>query len=620
MAQTMHKPLRRSKKGILLRLFLGRRRREEGGQVMPLAAIGLFIMALGIMATLNLGQAVNEKIRLQNTADSAAYSLAAAEARTFNYIAFLNRAQIAHYNTAMVVNSIITWVGYHVALYGTAVNLIQALNNAWIGGTIAIDGRPPPYVPYAATQAAIQALVQSADSTLSGAIQTLHQADDEAHKFVEAMSIFNRDAVWQTQAARALMLNVHLVTGGQQYIEALDPSLSFANGGSSVAINASINAALNSLEYYQAFDNASGMNASFIAAIVDYAQRIKGGTYADRGDDEAKDAHALMTEMANAARFPKFVSNRGGATLAYATQGAAYSIVIGNKKGQTKITSGYEMDGSKIKGIRDEENHEVGRSISSDDYFDSGMGISFAVMGPAVGAALYTPRGNALGDAVAAYGDDGKHIYYDGAGGNTTGTNYSPGGGAEVITVPLPQGSGQDTMEEKEDAPWAGFAPYFKFNANKDRTKDYNQPSTWIFLNKNHKLFQSGDTDHGNRPWQMNFSWKNGDQEASLDTTVGGSRNSYFLEGLSVISRGMAYYHRPGAWAEQPNFFNPFWRARLAPVGQKLQALFDRYVTSNMTHEGNGSSGDAVLSVLLNVLRGASMDMFTTFITSLITH
>jgi len=41
-----------------------------------------------------------------------------------------------------------------------------------------------------------------------------------------------------------------------------------------------------------------------------------------------------------------------------------------------------------------------------------------------------------------------------------------------------------------------------------------------------------------------------------------------FLQGLNVLSRGQVYYHRPGDWREQPNFFNPFWRARLAPIAR----------------------------------------------------
>ena len=111
--------------GLMTRLF--RPHRNERGQAMPLAAIGMFVMVLGVLATLQLGTAVYQKIKLQNTADAAAYTLAAMEARTFNYIAFLNRAQIAHYNTAMVVQSYMTWVGFQIAMFGTAVDMLTAL-------------------------------------------------------------------------------------------------------------------------------------------------------------------------------------------------------------------------------------------------------------------------------------------------------------------------------------------------------------------------------------------------------------------------------------------------------------------------------------------------------------
>jgi hypothetical protein len=35
---------------------------------------------------------------------------------------------------------------------------------------------------------------------------------------------------------------------------------------------------------------------------------------------------------------------------------------------------------------------------------------------------------------------------------------------------------------------------------------------------------------------------------------------------MAAFAVGRAYYHRPGAWQEPPNFFNPLWHARLAPV------------------------------------------------------
>jgi hypothetical protein len=40
------------------------------------------------------------------------------------------------------------------------------------------------------------------------------------------------------------------------------------------------------------------------------------------------------------------------------------------------------------------------------------------------------------------------------------------------------------------------------------------------------------------------------------------------LPGLHAFARAQVYYHRPGNWSEPPNFFNPYWRARLAAAWQ----------------------------------------------------
>ncbi len=42
-------------------------------------------------------------------------------------------------------------------------------------------------------------------------------------------------------------------------------------------------------------------------------------------------------------------------------------------------------------------------------------------------------------------------------------------------------------------------------------------------------------------------------------------------EGLNGWARAQAYYHRPGAWAEPPNLFNPYWKARLAPIKPQIE-------------------------------------------------
>ncbi|MBR2979770.1 MAG: Tad domain-containing protein [Myxococcaceae bacterium] len=43
-------------------------------------------------------------------------------------------------------------------------------------------------------------------------------------------------------------------------------------------------------------------------------------------------------------------------------------------------------------------------------------------------------------------------------------------------------------------------------------------------------------------------------------------RNFLGMPGFHAWANAEVYYHRPGAWAEPPNFFNPYWGAKLAPM------------------------------------------------------
>ncbi|MCA9665842.1 MAG: Tad domain-containing protein [Myxococcales bacterium] len=606
-----------------------------------MAAFGIFAMCLGVIATLNLGQAVHQKIKLQNTADSAAYTLAAMEARTFNYIAFLNRAQIAHYNTAMAVQSYMTWVGFYVSLFGTASDLLSSLRNAFERGLQFPYPTNIPWVAASAVYAILQAWSRVLDAFKRAAIQLRNAADRIGHEFVEAMAIFNARAVWQSQFARAGLLNTHILTGMQAYIEKLDKDISFKNGKSAL-LNWLVNSALNSLEYYSAFDKAAGLNPFIFSALQDWPKlaandyMIKGGGGAGGiggslggavggnvgsqvggaaggaagGSQKSSptDAIKIMTELTNATRTPDFVSNRSSTAMSNAT---GFVQVFGTKFGSTRMTESGTMRGAMIRAISSEQSYKEGKYLSSHDYILTGTGFGNA------GPSLVTWTGTQpLGDAIAAYQRNGKHWRYKGPSSSASNIVYPSRQDVAIAFPPVTPSPG--TMETQNHAKWPGFSAYFKFNAKGERTSDYNQPSTWIFLNKSHKDFQteSGSHSDGRAPWYEKFSWSNGSQSASIDTTIGGKRNSYLFEGLNVVSRGMAYYHRPGLWTEHPNFFNPFWRARLAPIGQKLQNLWDKYVSSNITT----SSDSAVVQGAVNVLRNAQMDLFTAAITSLVTH
>ncbi len=69
-------------------------RRAQQGQSLVLACLLILALSLCVLTILHVGHGVNEKIRLQNTADAAAYSIAVMEARAFNfYVEGLNQTQ-----------------------------------------------------------------------------------------------------------------------------------------------------------------------------------------------------------------------------------------------------------------------------------------------------------------------------------------------------------------------------------------------------------------------------------------------------------------------------------------------------------------------------------------------
>lgn len=70
--------------------------RRQRGQALVFVTVTILLMVIAMMTTYNMGQLTNHKTRLQNTADAAAYSAAVAQARDYNFSAYMNRAMIAN--------------------------------------------------------------------------------------------------------------------------------------------------------------------------------------------------------------------------------------------------------------------------------------------------------------------------------------------------------------------------------------------------------------------------------------------------------------------------------------------------------------------------------------------
>lgn len=84
-------------------------RRLPRGQALVLFSLGTLLVVLMVVLTLSFSMKVRERIEVQTVADAAAYTNAVATARTFNNIAVLNRAQIAHAVAQAGAQSLISW-------------------------------------------------------------------------------------------------------------------------------------------------------------------------------------------------------------------------------------------------------------------------------------------------------------------------------------------------------------------------------------------------------------------------------------------------------------------------------------------------------------------------------
>jgi hypothetical protein len=87
------------------------------GQALVPALLFLLIGCIGLYVAFNSFQMTSAKIKLQNTADAAAYSAAVLQARDYNFSAYTNRAMIANQVTAAQVVALKSWIDELDATY-----------------------------------------------------------------------------------------------------------------------------------------------------------------------------------------------------------------------------------------------------------------------------------------------------------------------------------------------------------------------------------------------------------------------------------------------------------------------------------------------------------------------
>lgn len=547
---------------------------RERGQALLLGVVALLVLAVGMYTSYNLSRTVYEKIALQNAADAAAYSLATLEARSFNFIAFTNRAQAASYVQMLEAHSTLSAATYVVGMAG------------YLGDVLISTGRmlqAPPFM-------LVPGMVQTGES-LKLAGRGLEQAHDlgqpllraraaDARRFVQRASRQN-DLLFAVSYALVLTTAARLLDSASDLVQANDPG-----------------ARLNPLSVVLALRN------------VDAYRRALDVSAAGAGGDDAAAAERArrgMAEVVNATRLgsstPRFVVDRPRLssfdslvpTLQDATnrrwpsQGATKSaleqlasniaVASAGFVGTAKMLTGRELP-EEIDDLEDDLLADTGTSRADRSLLARGDALAakdmdanvdvppfgaIAGTGFASIAAVTERAGAAMGRKVSRYCRYEKPERY--------GQHLGP----EIVQLlaepgrfgfrcEVDRGSGGDF-----DFTWPGMSRFLTFASPAEGESSDHQPDTWVFLHKpTSAMERAGGRD-------LTFAIERGVEKIELDARIGeaGVLGTGLAPGMSALARAQAYYHRPGAWREPPNFFNPYWGARLAPKGEAITRMLD---------------------------------------------
>jgi hypothetical protein len=505
-------------------------KRTERGQAALLGVVGVIVLAVGMYTSYNLSRAVYEKIQLQNAADAAAYSLATLEARTFNFIAFANRAQVANYVQMLELQSMLSSLTF-------AEGATAALGEGAIIASVPLRFFNP------ALGQALEQAGRSMEQTYRGVMKPAVDAADQFVPQQIRMLTAKNTALFGVSVMLALATASQLVFGGLDVAQANDPDaemLTLARIGLS-AVN----------------------TASFISAF-DFAAVSVGGD-----SDGAKRMKRAMAEMVNASRYglgdPGFIVSRG--PFAAIGELTAAQGVGGRIRGFAGTLFGFLGQFSGFVGTT-KMLSEGDRVADLDDTGEHSFDHSDLARGDVITAKDMLPI---WGDfaSVRSSRTDGRHCRYKDPGGRY---------GSLSRTFQLANGRVFECDDDSHNRRhrWqnllgrGGIQPYLSFAPQRHgisvEETPFNQPDVWVWLTKRPgNMALEGDMD-------LDFEMAG----AELDARIGGDGllGSGLVPGVHAIARAQVYYHRPGAWHEPPNFFNPYWGARLAPKGAALDGVF----------------------------------------------
>ncbi len=110
-----------------------RTRLAQRGQALVFTTIVMLVVMLALVTMYSMGQLTTAKMKLQNTADAAAYSSALAQARDYNFSAYVNRAMIANQVVIAQLVGLTSWARNYNDTFATLTPQVEWMAQGIVG-------------------------------------------------------------------------------------------------------------------------------------------------------------------------------------------------------------------------------------------------------------------------------------------------------------------------------------------------------------------------------------------------------------------------------------------------------------------------------------------------------
>lgn len=560
---------------------------SQRGQSMPLGAVSLAICALMVFLTLNIGRAVHEKIRLQNATDARAFSYAVQEARTFNYIAYTNRA---------IANTYVAMASLHA--YMTEAAMMADADFGMFEAMLEIAAQEfAECLCYWGIPCKIQHCIHSVEALINAGVYVAKWVGGDVGSWIRELDSPFMNSMKALNLHLQVLSDTQTVLVDATYLNFLT-TVDREKGKPNTVMGASV---------MSAPVKEMGPAGAGIAAMN--ALQFRTATTSQLGTRVVE-----MTSVANATR-PFFTWDRGGEIGPPVIPNVILQPILSQVKKQAAVSGFnaytihqlpnivYESGGRTafVQGgfpgfeslTPDAPANAQGNAIDSFDYaigfvsWKDGAAIipNFPLLGPIGPGELITSaqakgmtsreqqgqqqgmnqanqsinnarndvRGNShmsssdKNNALNALNQAQNQL-------NSGGSSANPKHRVDLgINIDNPH-SGSEHNTPKFD-----FGSFTDFNIS-DQGKDrFNQPVVYAGLESDLRVNEWGQRG----PWELK-------QSGGLKINTGGASGTLVLgddparQGKGqAVAKAMVYYHRFGDWSEYPNFFNPYWRAKM---------------------------------------------------------